>query len=88
TPLCALTGTADPITQETIKQVLNLAQDIKYFYELDWLITLLRNEGVNCPKTTVFCNTINEIALVTNHIMSKLGSRCSLLHSLLSRTTV
>lgn len=43
--------------------------------ELDWLVTLLRNEGVNCPKTIVFCNTINEIALVTNYLMSKLGNQ-------------
>ena len=43
--------------------------------ELDWLVTLLRNEGVNCPKTIVFCNTINEIAVVTNYLMSKLGNQ-------------
>ena len=43
--------------------------------ELDWLVTLLRNEGVNCPETIEFCNTINEIALVTNYLMSKLGNQ-------------
>ena len=43
--------------------------------ELYWLVTLLRNEGVNCPKTIVFCNTINEIALVTNYLMFKLGNQ-------------
>ena len=41
--------------------------------ELDWLIDLIREEGVNCPKTIVFCNTMNEIAIVVNYLMSKLG---------------
>ena len=43
--------------------------------ELDWLITLLRNEGVECPKTIAFCSTINELALITNYIMWKLGRK-------------
>ena len=43
--------------------------------ELDWLITLLRNEGVECPKTIAFSSTINELALITNYIMSKLGRK-------------
>ena len=43
--------------------------------QLDWLVTPSRNEDGNCPKTIVFCNTINEIALVTNYLMSKLGNQ-------------
>ena len=43
--------------------------------ELDWLNTLLRNEGVECPKTIAFCSTINELPLITNYIMSKLGRK-------------
>ena len=41
--------------------------------ELDWLVDLIREDGVNCPKTIVFCNTMNEIAIVVNYLMSKLG---------------
>lgn len=32
TPIGALTGIADPMTQETIKKVLNLAQDANIIY--------------------------------------------------------
>lgn len=42
---------------------------------LDWLVHYIEEEGVNCPKTIVFCNTINDIALVVNYLMFKLGKK-------------
>lgn len=41
--------------------------------ELQWLIDLLKKHGKETPKTLIFCNTINEIAQVTNYLLSKLG---------------
>ena len=35
--------------------------------ELKWLVDLIRELKNKCPKTIVFCNTMNEIALVVNH---------------------
>ena len=32
--------------------------------ELKWLVDLIRELKNKCPKTIVFCNTMNEIALV------------------------
>lgn len=39
--------------------------------ELLWLVNLVKEEGVNCPKTIVFCNTMNEIAIVVNYLTSE-----------------
>ena len=41
--------------------------------ELKWLVDLIREQKRNCPKAIVFCNTMNEIALVVNHLMCELG---------------
>ena len=92
----ALTGTADPTTQETIKRLLclkncktiyvspnrlNLRFSVKkvkkdvQLKELLWLVDLVKEEGVNCPKTIVFCNTMNEIAIVVNYLISELGKK-------------
>ena len=37
--------------------------------ELKWLVNLIKEDGMNCPKTIIFCNTINEIAFVVNHLI-------------------
>ena len=41
--------------------------------ELKWLVDLIRELKNKCPKTIVFCNTMNEIALVVNHLICELG---------------
>ena len=41
--------------------------------ELKWLVDLIREQKGNCPKTIVFCNTMNEIALVVNYLICELG---------------
>lgn len=41
--------------------------------ELDWLTTCIKENGDSTPKTIIFCNTMNEIACVTNYLMLKLG---------------
>ena len=41
--------------------------------ELKWLVDLIREQKSNCPKTIVFCNTMNEIALVVNYLICELG---------------
>ena len=41
--------------------------------ELQWLIDLIKQHGKDTPKTLIFCNTLNEIAQVTNYLLSKLG---------------
>lgn len=42
--------------------------------KLDWLIDSLISEGVSTPKTIIFCNTMNDIACVSNYLMLKLGT--------------
>lgn len=32
--------------------------------ELKWLVDLILEQKMNCPKAIVFCNTMNEIALI------------------------
>ena len=41
--------------------------------ELQWLIDILKEKGKDAPKTMIFCNTMNEIASVANHLLFKLG---------------
>ena len=41
--------------------------------ELQWLIDILKEKGKDAPKTMIFCNTMNEIASVANHLLLKLG---------------
>ena len=93
----ALTGTADPKTRETIKNVLNLSENAEVIYvspnwlnlrfsvqklkkeqqlkKLDGLVDLVKKEGIITPKTIVFCNAMDEIAIVLNHLMSQLGKK-------------
>ena len=41
--------------------------------ELKWLVNLFKDKRISCPKTIIFCNTMNEIAVVVNHLISELG---------------
>ena len=41
--------------------------------ELHWLIALIKQHAKDTPKTLIFCNTLNEIAQLTNNLLSKLG---------------
>ena len=41
--------------------------------ELKWLVNLIKEDGINCPKTIIFCNRMNEIAVVVNHLILELG---------------
>lgn len=41
--------------------------------ELQWLIDMVREKGRDTSKTIIFCNTMNEIASVVNHLLHKLG---------------
>ena len=47
----------------------------QHLKKLDWLVDLVKKEGINTPKTIVFCNTMNEIAIVVNYLMSQLGKK-------------
>ena len=44
------------------------------FDELEWLVNCVKVEANNTPNTIIFCNTMNDIASVTNHLLLKLGS--------------
>ena len=43
------------------------------FEQLSWLVQLIRDAGIHCPKTLIFCNTLNDIAAVFNNLMLQLG---------------
>ena len=53
----------------SVKKVQKDAQ----LQELKWLVNLIKEERISCPKTIIFCNTMNEIAVVVNHLISELG---------------
>ena len=44
------------------------------FDQLYWLVKLMKDTGTNCPKTLIFCNTLNDIAAVFNYLMLQLGA--------------
>ena len=41
--------------------------------ELTWLVNCVRQKGHSTPKTIIFCNTMNDIACIANHLKLKLG---------------
>jgi len=45
--------------------------------ELKWIVNLIKKEGINYPKTIIFCNTMNEIAVVVNSLILELGKSVS-----------
>ena len=40
--------------------------------EIDWVIDMVRDKGIDTPKTIIFCPTINGIATLVNYLMMKL----------------
>lgn len=46
--------------------------------QLDWLLSMIEEHGVNMPKTIIFCDTLYTIASVTNYLMMQLG--CNAFH--------
>ena len=45
----------------------------KLHEQLDWLVEVTKQMNVLTPKTVIFCNTLKEIAIVVNHLITKLG---------------
>ena len=41
--------------------------------QLDWLVEMIKEQGVNVAKTLIFCNTLKEIAIVVDNLLVKLG---------------
>ncbi len=41
--------------------------------QLNWLIELVKVNGVDTPKCLIFCNTMNDISSVSNYLFLKLG---------------
>jgi len=42
--------------------------------KLDWLVEMVKEMGIDVPKTIIFCNTMKDIAIVVNHLLVKLGN--------------
>jgi hypothetical protein len=40
---------------------------------LDWLVNMTKEHGIGIPKTLIYCNTLNEIAIVVDNLLVKLG---------------
>ena len=43
------------------------------FSKLDWLVEMVRQKGINTPKTMIFCNMMSDMANVANYLLFKLG---------------
>ena len=41
---------------------------------VEWLISLIKEKGINTPKTIIFCGTLYAIANVANYLTMKLES--------------
>lgn len=46
--------------------------------ELDWLVSMVEEHGINMPKTIIFCDTMYTIASVANYLMMQL--KCNAFH--------
>lgn len=67
----ALTVYVSP-NRENLRFAVKKTTKDRIFGELDWLIELVKQNGVLTDKT-IFCNTVNDIASVVNYLMLKLG---------------
>ena len=43
------------------------------FNQLLWISDMIRNHGLDCPKTLMFCNTMKNLAEVANYLLFKSG---------------
>ena len=43
------------------------------FENLHWMVKMIRENGLECPKTLLFCNTMKDVAEVANYLLFKLG---------------
>ena len=43
------------------------------FENLHWIVKMIQENGLECPKTLLFCNTTKDIAEVANYLLFKLG---------------
>lgn len=59
--------------RETLRFSVKKVKKEQQLEELPWLIELIKQHAKDTPKTLLFCNTLNEIAQVTNYLLSKLG---------------
>ncbi|XP_068731882.1 uncharacterized protein [Montipora capricornis] len=69
----ALTVLVSP-NRENLRFSVKKVKKGEMFQQLQWLVDLVLNKGTQCPKTIIFCNTLNEIASVVNYLMMKLGN--------------
>lgn len=53
---------------------VNKVKKDEQLQELKWIVNLIKEQGINCPKTIIFCNTMNEIAVVVNYLILELES--------------
>ena len=60
--------------RENLQFLVKKMKKGEMFQQLQWLIDLVLDKGEQCPKTIIFCNTLNEIASVVNYLMMKLGN--------------
>lgn len=77
----ALTVYVSP-NRENLQFAVKKTTKNRIFGELDWLIELVKQNGVLTDKTIIFCNTVNDIASVVNYLMSKLGKAAYHAHEL------
>ena len=47
-------------------------KDVQHL-QLDWLVSMVKEIGIDVPKTLIFCNTMNEGATVVDALLFKLG---------------
>ena len=59
--------------RENLRFAVKKTTKDKIFGELDWLIEMIKQNGILTDKTIIFCNTMNDIASVVNYLLLKLG---------------
>ena len=62
------------LNRENLRFSVKKVKKEQQLEELHWLIELIKQHAKDPPKTLIFCNTLNEIAQVTNYLLSKLGA--------------
>ncbi|CAB4039129.1 ATP-dependent DNA helicase [Paramuricea clavata] len=59
--------------RQNIRMSVFKCSKISMLSHLNWLIELVRNNGLDTPKTLFFCNTMNDIATISNYILLNLA---------------
>ncbi len=60
--------------RDNIKYTVMKVDLYDYLSNFDWIADMVKEHGLNMPKTIIFCNTMTNVASMVGHLYAMLGS--------------